>query len=179
MLSTQSAARVSCFLAILVGSVAGPEAVMGQVTTIILVRHAEQVAGESRDPELSYAGRTRAQALLHVLEGVPIQAVHSTPLRRTMETAQPIAEHFGLDVITTEPTATFASDMAAILREKHEGQTVLVVSHSNTVPEIINALGGGPLEQLEHSEFDSLFLVFLTPGEPTHVLRLQYGMPTW
>lgn len=149
-----------------------------QATTIILVRHAEPIEGDDRDPSLSEIGLARAQELVHVLEGVHIDAIHSTPLKRTLETAQPVADFFGLEVITTDPTATFAADMAHKLLEDHAGQTVLVVSHSNTVPDIINELGGGPLEQLNHSEFDALFLMRIQPGEPVSVVRLQYGTPT-
>jgi broad specificity phosphatase PhoE len=147
-------------------------------TTVILVRHAEQIEGDDRDPSLTPDGQERARTLVHVLEGVQLDAIYSTPLKRTLETAGPVAERFGLDIVTTEPTATLVSDMGRILREGHPGQTVLVVSHSNTVPAIVNELGGGPFDQLNHTEYDSLFVVYLEPGKPTQVLRLQYGAPT-
>jgi broad specificity phosphatase PhoE len=67
--------------------------------------------------------------------------------------------------------------MAGLIRERHAGETVLVVSHSNTVPAIINALGGGPLEDLNQDEYDDLFVVTLT-GEVTTVTRLKYGALT-
>lgn len=174
-LAAYRAAMVSTVL-LLVGLTAEPAA--ARQTTIILVRHAEQVEGDDRDPSLSEVGRERAQALVHVLEGVELDAIHSTPLKRTLETAGPVAERFGLNVITTEPTATFVADMARKLTGEHVGQTVLVVSHSNTVPAIINELGGGPLEDLNHTEYDALFVVSIRPGEATRVLRLQYGVPT-
>ena len=67
--------------------------------------------------------------------------------------------------------------MAGKLRADHRGETVLVVSHSNTVPAIINALGGGPFEQLPHTEYDALFVVTIR-GVETRVLRMQYGAIT-
>ena len=144
-------------------------------TTIFLVRHAEAVDGE--DPGLSSMGRERAAALVHAFEDVALDAIHSTPLNRTLETAGPTAEHHGLEIIRTDPTGTFAEDMANMLRTNHVGETVLVVSHSNTVPAIINALGGGPLEDLPHDEYDALFLVTMS-GDETRVLRMQYGRET-
>ena len=150
-----------------------------QTTTVILVRHAETAAvtGEGRDPELAAAGSERAAELIHVLGEVDISAVYSTPFKRTRNTAQPIADHLGVEVQVIEPTATFVADMAKILRTDHEGEVVLVVSHSNTVPAIIDALGGGPYEQLGHDEYDDLFVVTISDGRTT-VLRLRYGGET-
>ncbi len=146
-----------------------------ETTTIFLVRHAE--AGEGDNPSLTEMGRARAAELVHVLDGVGLHAIHSTPLNRTLETAGPTAARYGFDIITTTPTRTFAEDMAHKLRTEHVGETVLVVSHSNTVPAIVNALGGGPFEQLPHTEYDALFVVNIR-GDETRVFRMQYGKKT-
>ena len=67
--------------------------------------------------------------------------------------------------------------MADLVLEQHAGETVLIVSHSNTVPGIVNALGGGPFEDLNHDEYDDLFVVTIAGGETT-VARLKYGGET-
>lgn len=75
-------------------------------TEILLVRHGESAeAGEGDlfalvdgrgDPELSETGHVQARALALRLAGMPIDALYVTQLRRTAETAAPLAECLGL-----------------------------------------------------------------------------------
>ncbi len=152
-----------------------PAAGQGQApTTIFLVRHAEK-AGEptDRDPELNEAGGQRAAALARVLGDANISAIYSTPFIRTEKTAAPLAEKLGLDVTITPVTRTFVQDLAATLRSQHEGETVLVVGHSNTVAQTITALGV-PMENLGEHEYDWLFVVTLVDGH-TSLTKLRFG----
>lgn len=142
-------------------------------TTIILVRHAEK-AGEpgDRDPELNDAGRRRAAALARVLGDANISAIYSTQVLRTRNTAAPLARRLGIDVTITPD---FIEDMAVTLRSEHSGETVLVVGHSNTVPQTINALGAGPMENLADDEYDWLFVVTLAANGSVSLMKLRYG----
>ena len=71
---------------------------------LLLIRHALPVRREltegRADPELSTDGRSQAEHLAHYLAGETVDAVYSSPLRRAQETAEPIARHTGVDVIT-------------------------------------------------------------------------------
>ncbi len=67
--------------------------------TFLLIRHGEnayvakgRLAGRQPDVHLNENGRAQAAALAETLRGLPIRAVYSSPLERTMETAAPIAE---------------------------------------------------------------------------------------
>ncbi len=144
-------------------------------TTIILVRHAEK-AGEptDRDPELNEAGRQRAAALARVLGDANISAIYSTPYIRTEKTAAPLAEKLGLVVTITPISRTFVQDLASTLRSEHEGDTVVVVGHSNIVPQTITALGV-PLENLEEHEDDWLFVVTLVGDGSASLTKLRFG----
>lgn len=110
-----------------------------------LVRHAEKAAvpGEI-DPVLSAAGERRALALVAWAEGRPLDAVYATHLRRTQQTAAPLAAARDLDlrVLPAGDTAR----LLARLRRVHCGEQVLVVGHSNTVPEVAQAFGAAPFE---------------------------------
>ena len=73
--------------------------------TILLIRHGEneyvkkgRLAGRLPGVHLNDHGRAQAQALAEGLSGYPIKAVYSSPLDRTVETAQPIAKALGLKV---------------------------------------------------------------------------------
>ena len=57
---------------------------------VVLVRHAEPAAGGT-DPGLSTAGRRRAATLAKMLAGAGITAIFTSELRRTKETAAPLA----------------------------------------------------------------------------------------
>lgn len=74
--------------------------------TIFLVRHGEndytsahKLAGRRPGVHLNENGRAQAHAVAAALQtSVKLKAVYSSPLERTMETAQPIAEAQGLKV---------------------------------------------------------------------------------
>ncbi len=125
-------------------------------TTFIVVRHAEKSAGE--DPPLNADGQARAQALAKTLAEVPLQAIYSTPTRRTRETAAPVAGTRELEVRDYDPELA-ASELATMLHIRHAGDTVLLVGHSNTVPGIVTALCACPVEPLTEEDYGDLFLV--------------------
>ncbi len=147
------------------------------VTTVVLVRHAEKIDA-SRDPRLSQAGEERAHQLAHVLADFPFEAVLSTPFIRTRETGRPVAAQMGLPVTETPVTRTFASDLAARLRTDYAGQTVLVVGHSNTTPDVMRALGVPDVAAIADNEYDDLFIVTLLPGGSARAVHMHYGRPT-
>lgn len=75
---------------------------------IYCVRHGEsaynaegRIQGQSNVP-LSALGLRQAQAVLHALAQLPIDAVYASPLSRALETARPIAESLKLPIHTDE-----------------------------------------------------------------------------
>lgn len=77
------------------------------MTTILLIRHGEndyvkkkRMAGRLPGVHLNETGKAQAQKLGETLADWPITAVYSSPLDRTIETAQPIAHALGLEVVT-------------------------------------------------------------------------------
>lgn len=144
---------------------AAPEAPQreGAAARILLVRHAEAEAGGGSDPELTAAGRRRAEALAEALAGEPIAAVLATDTRRARATAAPVAERLGLEVEIYDPRRL--ADLADALRRR--GETVLVVGHSNTTPELVGLLGGEPGEPIGHHEHDRLYRVEAATGATT------------
>ena len=90
--------------------------------------------------------RGKGQGCLAWAEGRPIDAVYATHLRRTQLTAAPLAAARDLDlrVLPAGDTAR----LLARLRAAHCGGEVLVVGHSNTVPELAQLdAWGTPLER--------------------------------
>lgn len=159
------------------GAASADEAIEEAPTTVILVRHAEKEKGP-RDPGLTEAGHRRAEILSHMLQEASVDVIYATPFKRTTGTANPIAESLGKEVQLIEVSADFPRRMAQRIRQKHLGEVVLVVSHSNTTPAIIDALGAGPAPPIDEREYDDFFIVTLGRDGAAHLLNLRYGNPT-
>ena len=149
----------------------------GAITTVILVRHAEkEPIGD--DPELTPAGAERAKALAHLAGEAKVSAVYTTPFARTRNTAIPLANVLGLDVTEVSVDGAFPAEMADIVRNRHVGETIVIVSHSNTTPAIIAELGVVEVPTIEDDEYDGLFVVALTATGQPSLLSLRYGAET-
>lgn len=150
--------------------------------TVIVVRHAEKV-DDSRDPVLSEAGAKRAEALAEMLEHAGLGAVYASQYQRTRLTAMPAAEAAGLPV-RTEPiegeVEAWAQSFSAALVEGHPGQTILVVSHSNTVPPLVGALCHCEVAPLTDSDYDRIYILNMVERgtQPRFdLVRARYGEP--
>lgn len=159
---------------VLVAAMITPSVASAQM--VIVVRHAERAdagapAGAAMtaapDPELSAAGKARAQALAAMLKDAGVTAIYTTEFRRTKDTAAPLA-----DALKITPEAVSSREQAAMIAKikAHKTGAVLVVGHSNTVPEIVKALGG-PDVTVGGNEYDSLF--FVAPGGVTTRIRFK------
>ncbi|WP_310053582.1 phosphoglycerate mutase family protein [Agrilutibacter niabensis] len=120
--------------------------------TFVLVRHAEK-ADDSKDPPLTTEGEARAQKLAAGLDEAPLRAVYATAYKRTQATAAPSAGAHSLPV-TTYDAKLPARDFAAQLRREYHDGTVLVVGHSNTVPDIAAALCQCSVLPIGDAEYD-------------------------
>jgi broad specificity phosphatase PhoE len=132
----------------------------------VIVRHAEKVADGSRDPELDARGLAHAEALARQLRNTPLVAAYATPFRRTQQTAAPAARAAGLQVRPYDPELP-AVDLVAQLRRSHRTGTVLVVGHSNTVPDIVSQLCACPVAPLPETDYGDLYrITFDDAGTP-------------
>lgn len=132
------------------------------ITTYYLIRHAEKDRTDStnRDPELTEAGRKRAESWAIILKDVDFDIVYSTDYNRTRQTAQPLAEKNKLETIIYDPEKYYNEEF----QEKTSGKKLLIVGHSNTTPQFVNAiLGEKKYEDLDDSENGGLFIVHVLP----------------
>jgi broad specificity phosphatase PhoE len=138
--------------------------------TVVLTRHAEKAATPPKDPPLTEAGEHRAELLASMLADSGVEAIYVTEFQRTQATAAPLAE-----LTHVKPTILPAKDTAAVVKEirARASGVVVVVGHSNTVPDIISALGG-PKVELSDSQYDNLFVLTVGPS-PSSLLRMHYG----
>ena len=143
--------------------------------TVIVVRHAEKAldASGGADPALSEAGVERAQALARLLGKAGVTDVFCTEYQRTRATVAPLAEVCELDAQAVP--AQEDERQVALLRALEPGAVAVVAGHSNTVPELVRALGG-EVDEIDDIEYDRLFLVTLPgAGAAPQTLELRYG----
>jgi broad specificity phosphatase PhoE len=138
---------------------------------IFLVRHAEQSV-ETDDPELTEAGRKRAQALASVLKDAGINVLYTTERRRAIQTAEP-AEKL-LNIASKRLPLRDLDGLVDRLRNQHTHDRILVVSHHLALSRLLKALGHPAEVTIPLHEYDNLFvLIPKSEGSPM-VLRLRY-----
>lgn len=159
-----------------------------QMTTVLLVRHAEycdpsvdpSCDPNDPDPGLGSKGDLRAQELAHVARKAGVEAIYTTDTNRTKQTVQYLE--------TPELRATTFYTVTGLVNQvmsDHASEVVLVAAHAGgnlpTVPEIITELGGNHTSCSIGNEFDNLCIVTICRcdevGEVT-VVNLQYGEPS-
>ena len=152
--------------------------VAGSTTTIILARHGEKALEPKDDPMLSPAGEARALALADAVRDAGVAAIYSTPWKRTQGTAKPASERLQLPITTFDAPAgdrDYGKTWATELLSKNRGKVVLVVGHSNTVPNILRGLGITDAPAIGDAEYDNLFIVTVPETGPPRVVRAKYG----
>ena len=68
-------------------SIVAMQATAQQITTFILVRHAEKAAEGGKDPSLSDRGKARAKTIAAMLATAGVTKIFSTPYKRTQDSA--------------------------------------------------------------------------------------------
>jgi phosphohistidine phosphatase SixA len=120
---------------------------------VYIMRHLQKAEGS--DPPLSPAGASQAQALASVLARSGIMAIFATPTRRAMETAEPLAKRLGIRVTAYDPSAPGKLVEAAAAIHG----SVLIVGHSNTVPDLVTRFGGAPAPVIGDEDYGTVFIV--------------------
>lgn len=152
-------------------SVLAPAAALAEPSMIYLVRHAEK-ATDSKDPSLTEQGKARAQNIATILQKAGIVSIYSSTTNRTRQTAQPLAARSGLEVQTYDPSAP----KALVEKVKALNGAVLVVGHSNTLPELVRLFGGTPGADIADNEYDRLYQLIAKP-DGTIVTVLLTSLP--
>jgi phosphohistidine phosphatase SixA len=128
--------------------------------TVILLRHAEKdlsAGADSANPELSEAGKLRAQKLIKVVEKYQPDAVYSTSYIRTKATVTPLARKGRHMILMYEPR-NLNQMRDLILSGKYK--RILVVGHNNTTPALANLLvGEEKYKMLAESEYNKIWII--------------------
>lgn len=139
----------------------------------VLVRHAEKAKDDPKDPTLSETGVARSKRLAQALADTRVVAAYATKYRRTQLTAAPTSLSHHLDLRTYD-AALPAGEFARQLRDAHRADTVLVVGHSNTIPDLAAALCACAVEPMGEDEFDRWIEVRIDASGKTALMQRRY-----
>ncbi|HCA07900.1 phosphoglycerate mutase family protein [Chryseobacterium sp.] len=137
-----------------------PSEISSTETVCILLRHAEK-ENVGTDPDLTSAGKLRAEELKRLLGNVHVDNIYTTAYNRTRQTAIPLAESKGIVIKEYTPAATFAATQLFInnILAQNQGKVVVIVGHSNTVPEMVKVLSNNTLNvTISETQFDNIFI---------------------
>ena len=165
--------RTGTALAVLTLALVLVPAIASAQQMIFVVRHAERaddgkgitMNNKPADPPLSAAGEMRAAKLEKMLADAGIKAIYVTEFRRTQDTARPLAAKIGVKV--EEVASKDTGVLVAKVRKEHPNDTVLIVGHSNTIPDIVKAFTG-KVVTVGDDEYTAMFV--LTPSAGTVAL---------
>lgn len=135
---------------------------------VIVVRHAEKIS--DTDERLTEAGRARAARLSALLKDAGIGAIYATDTERARDTALPLAEALEQKVRIYDRVPALIEGF----RKDDANEIVLVVGHSNTVPELLKALGAPDAITLAKDEYDNLFVVAPKGNGTATLVRMRY-----
>jgi broad specificity phosphatase PhoE len=135
---------------------------------VVIVRHGEKTTEGGTDPDLSSAGRARADALARILKDSGITAIFTSEFKRTQETATPTATSAHVT-----PTVVAAKDTAALVAKLHQlNGNALLVGHGDTIPNLIKALGINTQINIPDDDYSELLIITL--GDKPQLFRLHY-----
>lgn len=141
------------------------------ISTFYFIRHAEKDRNdpENKDPELNQEGLGRAIRWERVFSEIPLTTVYSTDYERTKMTAAPTAVSKDLVVKTYDPASLDIQEF----KNSNLGTDVLIVGHSNTIPEFVNKMiDENKYKDLDDYDNSSLFIVRIIDGKATD-MRLK------
>lgn len=146
-------------------------------TTVVVIRHAEKQSGAGSDPPLTAAGEARAQLLARMYGDArgpgQIEAIYVSPTVRSRMTAAPLAARLGLSLI--EAVENDPRGLARRVLHEYSGGRILVVTHADTVTQIVEALSGAThLPPLGGQEYGAMYIVSVPRIGRANLLRVTY-----
>ncbi|CAN5797736.1 phosphoglycerate mutase family protein [soil metagenome] len=142
---------------------------------VYVVRHAE-TGSTATDPPLDATGTARAMRLATRLAGANVSKVYASQYHRTRDTGMPVAAAAGITIdvrmVDASSSATYGMELATAARDAMV-PAVLIVGHSNTVPETVKALSGVTVPAIAETEYDRLYTITLSADGP-HLVSGTY-----
>ena len=138
-------------------------------TEIYLIRHAEKDRTDlkNKNPHLNELGKSRALKWVEVFKNIELNKIYSTNYYRTIETVTPLSKNLNLKISIYSPSKFNYKDFLL----DNYGNKVLVVGHSNTIPNFVNRLINDDFYvQINDLNNSNLYMVTICNGVAKHNL---------
>lgn len=137
---------------------------------IYIIRHAEKELSGT-DPALTETGRKRAAAWAEMFRPSELNIILTSDAKRTRETGGIIARSLGI------PHKEFPIEDVAglidLIEFDHEQDNVLIVGHTETIPQILSNLGSFEDVEIGQSDFANLFVLVRQGTDEPQLIRLR------
>jgi 2,3-bisphosphoglycerate-dependent phosphoglycerate mutase len=138
--------------------------------TIILLRHAEKDLSDELndpDPELSAAGKERAERLVRTIKKYKPQAIYSSNFKRTRYTVTPLAERINPRYRTMIQIYDHRNLDELAKRLMASGvKSIVVAGHNSTTPALANLLiKQNKYKSLAETEYDKIWIIKIKKGK--------------
>ena len=152
--------------------------------TVFLVRHAEREDEPRRDPPLRNEGVARSQELAKLLGAAGIKSIITSQFARTKQTAEPLATRLSLTATPislrsnpNNPRQIAEESTTEVVNKilERSGEGVLVIGHSNSIPDVIKMLGADTVPTIDERTYNDLFIVTVYGKGKAKVVHLKYG----
>ncbi len=140
-----------------------------ECSSFYLIRHAEKLRIDKteRNPKLNEKGILRAEKWKEVLKNINLDKIYSTNYYRTIETANPTSKSQNIDITIYSPSNIDYKNF----KEINKGKKVLIVGHSNTIPNFVNGLiEKNFYDQIDDLNNSNLYLVNICDNNVSHQL---------
>jgi DNA-binding winged helix-turn-helix (wHTH) protein/phosphohistidine phosphatase SixA len=144
------------------------------VTQIYIIRHTEKADDTAEDPILSDEGIARAIYWKKVLQHIQFDQVFTTDFKRNIQTAELISNDSSVKPELYYPMSFDVLKFINLIK----GQKVLIVGHSNTIPDMVNRLiDETKYPPMSHENYNILFVVNINKNGDTSSSMLHIEKP--
>lgn len=144
------------------------------MTQIYMLRHAEKDNYDESDPDLSDYGLDHAKYWKKVLQHITFDQIYTTDFKRNLKTAAIISKDSNI-----KPEIYYPMSFEVLkFINKVKGQKILVIGHSNTIPDMVNRIiGESKYPPMSHKNYNTLHLVTVDKNGDTASTVLNIEMP--
>ena len=147
---------------------------LSEATQIYIIRHTEKADETAEDPELSAAGIERAKYWKKVLQHIHFDQVFTTDFVRNIQTAELISSDSSIKPELYYPMSFDVLKFINLIK----GEKVLIIGHSNTIPDMVNRLiDETKYPPMSHENYNVLYVVTINKNGDTSSTMLHIEKP--
>jgi DNA-binding winged helix-turn-helix (wHTH) protein/phosphohistidine phosphatase SixA len=147
---------------------------LSNISQIYILRHTEKASLTEENPNLSEFGIKHANYWKRVLQFIKFDRVFTTDFLRNIETAEILSSDLS---IKPEIYYPMSFDTVKFIKEI-QGQKVLIIGHSNTIPDMVNRIIDETMyPPMSHKNYNLLYLITINENGNTSSSVLHIEMP--